>query len=120
MESAIMKFGHLQIPLEDILKATNNFDDKNVIGHGGLGKVYKGRIFRSGKWVKIDASRLDRKHKQGIEFWIEISALSSLKHGNIVSLIGFCNEKEEKVIINKREAKGSLVMHLSNPNLTLI
>ncbi|XP_071717901.1 probable receptor-like protein kinase At5g59700 [Rutidosis leptorrhynchoides] len=120
MESSITKFSHLQIPLENVLEATNNFDDKNVIGHGGLGKVYKGRILRSGKWVKIAARRLDNKHKQGIEFWTEISALHSLKHENIVSLIGFCDEKDEKVIINKHYTKGSLVMHLSNSNLTWI
>ncbi|XP_071717906.1 receptor-like protein kinase HERK 1 [Rutidosis leptorrhynchoides] len=120
MESPSTKFSHLQIPLENVLEATNNFDDKNVIGHGGLGKVYKGRIFRSGKWLKIAARRFNNKHKKGIEFWTEISALSSLKHENIVSLIGFCDENHEKVIINKREAKGSLEMHLSNPNLTWI
>ncbi|XP_071717904.1 uncharacterized protein [Rutidosis leptorrhynchoides] len=119
-KSPITKFNHLQIPLEDVLEATNNFDDKNVIGHGGLGKVYQGRMFRSGKWVKIAARRFDRKHKHGIEFLREISALSSLKHENIVSLIGFCDEKDEKVIIIKRESKGSLEMHLSKPNLTWI
>ncbi|XP_071741969.1 uncharacterized protein [Rutidosis leptorrhynchoides] len=118
MESTITKFGHLQIPIEDVLKATDNFDDKNVIGRGELGIVYKGRLLHSGKRVKIAARRLNNKHKHNIEFLREISALSSLKHENIVSIIGFCDEKGEKVIINKHEAKGSLVRYLSNPNLT--
>ncbi|XP_071739512.1 uncharacterized protein [Rutidosis leptorrhynchoides] len=120
MASTITTFSHLKIPLEDILEATNNFDDKKVIGHGGLGKVYKGRILRSGKRVTIAARRLDSKHKHGIEFLTEISVLSTLKHENIVSFIGFCDEKGEKVIVNKHEAKGSLVMHLSNPILTWV
>ncbi|XP_071687475.1 receptor-like protein kinase HERK 1 [Rutidosis leptorrhynchoides] len=120
MASTITEFIHLLIPLEDVLEATNHFDDKNVIGHGGLGKVYKGKLLRSGKWVNIAARRLDHKHKRGIEFWTEISALSSLKHENIVSIIGFCDEKGEKVIINKHEAKRSLVMYLSNPILSWV
>ncbi|XP_071686639.1 uncharacterized protein [Rutidosis leptorrhynchoides] len=120
MASTITEFSHLHIPLEEVLEATNHFDDKNVIGHGGLGKVYKGKLLRSGKWVNIAARRLDSKHKRGIEFWTEISALSNLKHENIVSIIGFCDEKGEKVIINKHEAKRSLMMYLSNPTLTWV
>ncbi|XP_071741356.1 receptor like protein kinase S.2-like [Rutidosis leptorrhynchoides] len=120
MASSITKFGHLQIPLKDVLEVTNNFDEKNVIGHGEMGKVYKGKLLRSGKWVKIAARRLDSKHKGGIEFLTEISVLSSLKHDNIVSIIGFCDEKDEKVIINEYAAKGSLQMHLSKPTLTWV
>ncbi|XP_071687444.1 probable receptor-like protein kinase At2g23200 [Rutidosis leptorrhynchoides] len=119
-KSPITKFGQLHIPLEDVLKATNNFDDQNVIGRGELGKVYQGRLLQSGKLVKIDARRFYSKHKHGIEFLREISALSSLEHDNIVSIIGFCDEQNEKVIIYKREAKGNLEMHLSKPNVRWI
>ncbi|XP_071719640.1 uncharacterized protein [Rutidosis leptorrhynchoides] len=120
MESTISKFSHLQIPLEEVLEATNNFDEKNVIGQGELGKVYKGKLWRLGKWVKIAARRLDSKHKRRIEFLTEISALSSLKHENIVSIIGFCDENGEKVIINKYDVKRSLMMYLSKPTLTWV
>ncbi|XP_071732131.1 uncharacterized protein [Rutidosis leptorrhynchoides] len=120
MESSITKFSDLQIPLEEVLEATNNFDEKNVIGHGGLGKVYKGKLLQSGKWVKVAARRFDRKHKHAIEFLREISVLSRLKHENIVYILGFCDEGGEKVIINKLEAKGSLEMHLSKPSLTWV
>ncbi|XP_071739507.1 receptor like protein kinase S.2-like [Rutidosis leptorrhynchoides] len=120
MESTITKFSHLQIPLEEVLEATNNFDDENVIGSGGLGKVYQGRLLRSVKWVKIAARRFDHKYKHGIEFLSELYALATLEHENIVSIIGFCDEQNEKVIINKREAKGSLEMHLIKLNLTWI
>ncbi|XP_071720685.1 receptor like protein kinase S.2-like [Rutidosis leptorrhynchoides] len=120
MESTISNFTHLQIPLEEVLEATNNFDEKNVIGLGELGKVYKGKLFRSGKRVNIAARRLDSEHKRGIEFLTEISVLSSLKHENIVSIIGFCDERGEKVIVNRYETKGSLEMHLSRPTLTWV
>lgn len=121
MASSIKEFAHLQIPLEDVLKATNNFDDRNIIGDGDFGKVYKGQLLLSGKLVKIAVRRLNGKHRQGyIEFWTEISVLSLLKHENLVSIIGFCDENNEKIIINNYSAKGSLVAHLSKPRLTWI
>ncbi|MFS7990919.1 putative protein kinase RLK-Pelle-CrRLK1L-1 family [Helianthus anomalus] len=121
MESiTIAKFAHLQIPLEDVVKATDNFHHDNIIGRGGLGHVYKGQLQRSGELITISALRLDRKHGGGVvEFWTEVSMLSDLKHPNIVSIVGFCDEAHEKIIVTKYEAKnGSLKEHLSNPNLT--
>ncbi|XP_071719429.1 receptor-like protein kinase ANXUR1 [Rutidosis leptorrhynchoides] len=115
-----IEFVHLQIPLEDILKATDNFSDKNIIGKGGFGNVYKGKLKNpSDKWIKIGARRLDRRRGQGdVEFWTEVSVLSSLKHKNIVSMIGFCDENGEKIIIHQRYPKGSLNLHLTNTKIT--
>nr|GEY83640.1 kinase-like domain,concanavalin A-like lectin/glucanase domain protein [Tanacetum cinerariifolium] len=61
MESTITEFTHLQIPLEDVLKATNNFADENIIGKGGFGNVYKGKLIHSGELRDISARRLDRE-----------------------------------------------------------
>ncbi|XP_071739352.1 receptor-like protein kinase HERK 1 [Rutidosis leptorrhynchoides] len=116
MEPTFTEFAHLKIPLEEIQEATNNFAEKNIIGKGGFGIVYKGKINRSGKSIKIVAQRLGRNQWQGdVEFWTEISMLSTIKHDNIVSLIGYCDEKGDKIIINRLYAKGSLVRYLSDP-----
>ncbi|KAM0013886.1 putative protein kinase RLK-Pelle-LRR-I-1 family [Helianthus debilis subsp. tardiflorus] len=113
-------FAHLQIPLEDVKKGTDNFAVSNIIGKGGFGAAYKGQLLWSGKSIKIAALRLDRKlGLGGLEFWNEISVLSDLKHTNLVSLIGFCDENHEKIIVIKHEENGSLREHLNNPNLTL-
>ncbi|GJW69091.1 protein kinase-like domain, concanavalin A-like lectin/glucanase domain protein [Tanacetum coccineum] len=121
MSISITQFNHLRIPLANILRATNNFSEKNIIGKGGFGNVYKGKLLLSGRLINISARRLDRSQGQGdLEFWTEVSVLSSLKHPNIVSLIGFCDEKGEKVIVNRFVAKGSLCMYLSDPALTWI
>ncbi|KAF5786433.1 putative protein kinase RLK-Pelle-LRR-I-1 family [Helianthus annuus] len=117
--TTITKFSHLQIPLEDVLNATNNFHDDNIIGRGGLGIAYKGQLQRSGKLIKIVALRLNRKQRErDLEFWTEISVLSDLKHTNLVSIIGFSDEKHEKIIVTTHAAKGSLQEHLNSPNLT--
>ncbi|XP_071739333.1 receptor-like protein kinase HERK 1 [Rutidosis leptorrhynchoides] len=115
MEQFIRQFPRLKIPLEEILEGTNNFDDKNVIEMGDFGKVYKGKLIRSGKSIKIAARRLSRYHGQrDVEFFREISALSTLEHENIASLIGFCDENGEMIVLHHRNAKGSLVMYLSD------
>ncbi|KAJ0599302.1 putative protein kinase RLK-Pelle-LRR-I-1 family [Helianthus annuus] len=120
MESTtITKFAHLQIPLEDVQKATNNFHDDNIIGHGDFGRAYEGVLLRSDKLMKIAARRLDRKRGLGdVEFWKEVSVLSDLKHPNLVSIIGFCDEENEKIVVTTYEANGSLGQFLDSPNLT--
>ncbi|GJU10053.1 kinase-like domain, phloem protein 2-like protein [Tanacetum coccineum] len=106
---------HLKIPLEDILSATNNFDEENVIETADFGNVYKGQFLWSGQLININARRLNKERKQGEQqFWMEISMLASLKHKNLVSLVGFCDEKDEKVIINMNQTRGWLDEYLSN------
>ncbi|MFS7909754.1 putative protein kinase RLK-Pelle-CrRLK1L-1 family [Helianthus anomalus] len=112
-------FAHFQIPLEDVQKATDNFHHDKLITKGGSGSAYSGQLLVSMNLMKIVALRLDRKlGVRDIEFWNEISMLSDLKHTNLVSFIGFCYEKNEKIIVIRQEANGSLVKHLNGPNLT--
>ncbi|KAL8245653.1 hypothetical protein R6Q59_006869 [Mikania micrantha] len=118
MVSTVAKIAHLRIPLEDVEKATNNFHRDNIISRGDFGPAYKGQLLHYGKSITIAARKLDRKYGLGdVEFWTEISLLSDLKHPNIGSIIGYCDEKNEK-IITTYEAKGSLSGYLNSPNLT--
>nr|XP_043637939.1 probable receptor-like protein kinase At2g23200 [Erigeron canadensis] len=122
MATEIREFAHLEIPLEVIQKATNNFSDENIIGKGGFGYVYKGQITHRGELTNIVARRSNRRRGQAdVEFWTEISVLSGNHHKyyNTVELIGYVDEKEEKIIINRDNfAKGSLVKYLSDPTFT--
>ncbi|MFS7919833.1 putative protein kinase RLK-Pelle-RLCK-VIIa-2 family [Helianthus anomalus] len=119
MSFSLREFAHLQVPLQVILSATSNFAVENIIVHGGLGKLYKGKLQRQDQWIDIVARRLEGINGQGdFELWTEISMLSSLKHEHLVSVIGFCDENDEKIIIYEHAGHGCLDQHLSNPALT--
>lgn len=119
--SLIQELNHLKIQLEAIELATENFSDCNVIGQGGFGRVYKGQLpVVSASSTTVAVKRLDVKCGQGEkEFLMEIVMLSSYKHENLVSLVGFCDEGDEKIIVYKHEIHGSLDNHLAT-DLTCI
>ncbi|KAL7611217.1 hypothetical protein Lser_V15G10497 [Lactuca serriola] len=116
---------HLKISLDAIKLATNSFHDDYFVGVGGFGKVYKGEIITTttdtdGGLAKVVAfKRLDRRHGQGEhEFLMEIMMLSRYRHKNLVSLLGFCDEGEEKILVYEYEFNGSLEKYLSSTTLT--
>ncbi|KAL4626187.1 hypothetical protein ACB092_05G077700 [Castanea dentata] len=82
---------------ESISLATSNFSAKNKLGEGGFGLVYKGKI-SNGQEIAI--KRLSRTSGQGlIEFKNEAILISKLQHTNLVRLLGFCIQQEEKILI---------------------
>ncbi|PWA73098.1 receptor-like tyrosine-protein kinase kin-15 [Artemisia annua] len=116
MSSPSKEFAHLGVPLENILSATNNFAQQNFIGQNIIEQRYIGQLLWSGELIEIDVRRLNKDLENGEQqFWMEVSMLSSLKHKNVVSLVGFCDENDEKIIIIRREMKGSLSRYLSDP-----
>ncbi|GKB80942.1 kinase-like domain, phloem protein 2-like protein, partial [Tanacetum coccineum] len=115
MSSRIHDLAHLKIPLESILSATNNFDDSIVSGRSGYEKSYMVQLSWSGELTVINARRFNKDRDE--LFWTEVSMLSSLKHQNLVSLLGFCYENGEKIIITRKEIQGSLSNYLSDATL---
>lgn len=97
--------------LAEIQLATHNFDDKFVIGQGGFGKVYKGIIDNGASTVAI--KRLSSMSKQGgSEFWTEIEMLSKFRHCHLLSLIGYCDEWHEMILVYEYMPRGTLADHL--------
>ncbi|KDP29257.1 hypothetical protein JCGZ_16646 [Jatropha curcas] len=100
----------LKMSLPEILAATENFDTKFLIGEGGFGKVYKGTL-SSGK--KVAVKRSDPSNGQGLpEFQTEVMVLSKIRHRHLVSLIGYCDEGEEMILVYEFMEKGTLRDHL--------
>ncbi|XVE87849.1 hypothetical protein DITRI_Ditri19aG0021200 [Diplodiscus trichospermus] len=87
----------LQFDLGTIEAATNKFSDDNKLGEGGFGQVYKG-ILPSGQEIAV--KRLSRRSRQAErEFKNEVAVVAKLRHRNLVTLLGFCFEGEEKLLI---------------------
>ncbi|XP_058187702.1 receptor-like protein kinase FERONIA isoform X2 [Rhododendron vialii] len=99
----------------ELLSATNNFNDELVIGSGGFGKVYKALIDDGATTVAL--KRLDMRSKQGAkEFWTEIEMLSKLRHTHLVSLLGYCDECDEMILVYEFMEHGTLADHLYKVN----
>ncbi|KAL8244630.1 hypothetical protein R6Q59_010888 [Mikania micrantha] len=117
--SILQELGHLKIPLKDIKQATNYFSGENIIGYGAYGKIYKGELLRPEGLTMIAAKLVDQMDFEGIDHFLsEIKILASYKHENIVSLIGFCDENDEKILVQEFVTYGSLDQYLSSSNLT--
>ncbi|CAA2956867.1 cysteine-rich receptor-like protein kinase 10 isoform X1 [Olea europaea var. sylvestris] len=87
----------LQYELNTIALATNNFSVDNKIGEGGFGSVYKG-TFLNGQEIAV--KRLSKNSGQGAnEFKNEVVLVAKLQHRNLVRLLGFCLEGEEKILV---------------------
>ncbi|KAK9050511.1 hypothetical protein SSX86_030519 [Deinandra increscens subsp. villosa] len=111
------KWEHLRIPLADIVHATNGFQKE--IGRGGYGSVYEGELDFNGKLTKIAVKKLNETHGQGLkEFLTEIDLLSGQQHENIITLIGYCDEGKEMIIVYEHAEHGSLDRYIRCSNTT--
>ncbi|KAD6795915.1 hypothetical protein E3N88_06811 [Mikania micrantha] len=101
--------------VKEVKAATNEFDENTIIGNGGFGKVYKGYMDNAATIVAI--KRLDSSSRQGFrEFQTEIEMLSKLRHVQLVSLIGYCDDEGEMILVYDFMARGTLREHLYNTN----
>ncbi|KAI6699710.1 hypothetical protein NL676_014034 [Syzygium grande] len=120
-EALSINFATFEKPLRkltfaDLLEATNGFHNDSLIGTGGFGDVYKAQL-KDGTVVAI--KKLIHVSGQGDrEFTAEMETIGKIKHRNLVSLLGYCKVKEERLLVYEYMKYGSLedVLHDQKKN----
>lgn len=106
-----------EFSLEELAAATGDFSLENKIGAGSFGVVYRGKLL-DGREVAIKRSETGPRTKKFQEkesaFESEISFLSRLHHKHLVRLVGYCEEKDERLLVYEYMKNGALYDHLHN------
>ncbi|CAI9272422.1 unnamed protein product [Lactuca saligna] len=103
--------GPKRFSYEDLVSATNNFSGDRKLGEGGFGCVYKGYLAREGMAVAV--KKISQGSKQGKKEYItEVKIISSLRHRNLVQLIGWCHDQTQFLLVYEFMPNGSLDSHL--------
>ncbi|XP_066315171.1 probable serine/threonine-protein kinase PBL23 [Miscanthus floridulus] len=91
--------------------ATDGFSEQNLLGEGGFGRVYKGLLDDTREVIAV--KQLDRNGFQGNrEFLVEVLMLSLLHHPNLVKLLGYSTDSDQRILVYEYMPKGSLEDHL--------
>lgn len=93
--------------IEELSLATKNFSEKNLIGEGKFGEVYKG-LLHDGMLVAIKR----RPAAPSQEFIQEARYLASIQHRNIVTLLGYCQANGQQILVYEYVPNGSVSIHL--------
>uniref|UniRef100_A0A453BC40 non-specific serine/threonine protein kinase n=1 Tax=Aegilops tauschii subsp. strangulata TaxID=200361 RepID=A0A453BC40_AEGTS len=106
-----VEFGPHRFSYKDLFRATGGFKEKNLLGVGGFGRVYKG-VLPAPK-LEIAVKKVSHDSKQGMkEFIAEVVSIGRLQHRNLAQLHGYCRRKGELLLVYEYMSNGSLDRHL--------
>ncbi|KAL6647097.1 hypothetical protein ACP70R_014534 [Stipagrostis hirtigluma subsp. patula] len=106
-----IEFGPHRFTYKDLYHATEGFHNKNLLGAGGFGKVYKG-VLPSSK-LEVAVKRVSHESRQGMkEFIAEVISIGRIRHRNLVQLLGYCRRKGELLLVYDYMSNGSLDKYL--------
>ncbi|KAL4625943.1 hypothetical protein ACB092_05G060300 [Castanea dentata] len=112
----VLRSKNQQYSYSEVVSITNNFE--TIIGGGGFGKVYLGKLKDE---VQVAVKLLSPSSNQGYkEFQAEAQLLMIVHHRNLVSLVGYCDEDDQKALIYEYMENGNLHQHLSVKNTNVM
>ncbi|KAH7865498.1 hypothetical protein Vadar_007440 [Vaccinium darrowii] len=97
-----------RFPLRELQIATDYFSTKNILGRGGFGKVYKGRL-ADGSLVAVKRLKEERTQGGELQFQTEVGMVSMAIHQNLLCLLGFCMTPTERILVYPYMTNGSVV-----------
>ncbi|KAL9271481.1 putative receptor-like protein [Drosera capensis] len=104
-EISHLGWGHW-FTLRDLEIATNRFSTQNIIGEGGYGVVYRGKLVNGAEVaVKRLLNNLGQAEK---EFRVEVEAIGHARHKNLVRLLGYCIEGVHRMLVYEYVSNGNL------------
>ncbi|KAJ4951607.1 hypothetical protein NE237_028439 [Protea cynaroides] len=117
----------LQFTFQELKSATGNFRPDSILGEGGFGFVFKGWIeengtapAKPGTGITVAVKSLKPDGLQGHREWVaEVDFLGQLHHPNLVKLIGYCIEDDQRLLVYEFMTRGSLENHLFRRTLPL-
>ncbi|KAJ6929433.1 hypothetical protein NC652_013346 [Populus alba x Populus x berolinensis] len=105
--------------LRELLVATDSFSNKNILGRGGFGKVYKGRL-ADGTLVAVKRLKEERTPGGELQFQTEVEMISMAVHRNLLRLRGFCMTPTERLLVYPYMANGSVKALLKERKLEML
>ncbi|KAG6643230.1 hypothetical protein CIPAW_09G196100 [Carya illinoinensis] len=114
-----LDYGPHRFKYKDLYIATKGFEEKELLGVGGFGRVYRG-VLPTSK-IEIAVKKVSHESRQGMrEFVAEIVSIGRLRHRNLVSLLGYCRRKGELLLVYDYMPNRSLDKYLfDQPKITL-
>ncbi|KAJ4831057.1 putative serine/threonine-protein kinase pix7 [Turnera subulata] len=117
----------LQFTYHELKSATGNFRPDSILGEGGFGYVFKGWIeengtapAKPGSGITVAVKSLKPDGLQGHREWVaEVDFLGQLHHPNLVKLIGYCIEDDQRLLVYEFMTRGSLENHLFRRTIPL-
>ncbi|KAA8534185.1 hypothetical protein F0562_031622 [Nyssa sinensis] len=114
-----LEIGPHRFSYKELKKATRGFRDKELLGFGGFGRVYKGTLRNSNTQVAV--KRISHESKQGLrEFVSEIASIGRLRHRNLVQLLGWCRRRGDLLLVYDFMPNGSLDKYIFDEPMTTL
>lgn len=119
LEDWELEYGPQRFKYKDLYRATKGFREKEFLGFGGFGRVYKGVLPNSK--IEVAVKKISHESRQGMkEFVAEIVSVGRLRHRNLVTLLGYCRRKGELFLVYDYMRNGSLDTYLHElPEITI-